>query len=318
MTTGRPLLVILGPTASGKSALGILLAARFAGEILACDSTQVYRHFDIGTGKGRPGEQRGIPQHLVDLVAPEEEFTAGDYRQRARSILAQVTARGRLPIVTAGTGLYLRALLEGLSPLPPSSPELRTRLVQSAGERGGAYLHRMLARLDAPSARAIAPRDVAKIVRALEIYFQARQPRSELFAAGRDRLQGYDVTKVGLMPSRPELYTRIEQRVEHMLAAGWLDEVRRLLQRFPPTAKPFGFLGYRQLVAHVRGELTLKEAVKKIKHETRQFAKRQMTWFRKEPDVRWFPGFGDDPAIQRDLFAYLGKLRPAEQANFPL
>jgi len=317
MRTGRPLLVILGPTASGKSALGILLAERFAGEILACDSTQVYRHFDIGTGKEHPGEQRGIPQHLVDLIEPEEEFTAGDYQQRARSVLAQVTARGRLPIVTAGTGLYLRALLEGLSPLPPRSPALRARLTQRAEQRGGAYLHRMLARLDLPSARVISPRDVPKLVRALEVYFQARRPRSALFAAGRDPLEGYAIIKLGLLPPRPGLYRRIDQRVEHMLAAGWLDEVRRLLQHFPPTAKPFGFLGYRQLVAHLRGELTLQEAVKRIKHETRQFAKRQITWFRKEPGVRWFPGFGDDPAIQRDVLASLGELRPAEQANSP-
>ncbi len=314
MRTGHPLLVILGPTASGKSALAIRLAERLAGEILACDSTQVYRDFDIGTGKDI-AEYRGTSQHLVGLIGALEGFTAGDYKEHARRVLAQVTARGHLPIVTAGSGLYLRAFLEGLSPLPRRSPELRARLVQCAGERGGAYLHRMLARLDATSARAIAPRDVPKIVRALEVYFQARRPRSELFAAGRDALEGYVVIKLGLLPPRPDLYRRIDERVEQMLAAGWLDEVRRLLQRFPPTAKPFGFLGYRQLVAHLRGELTFTEAVKRIKHETRQFAKRQITWFRKEPDVRWFAGFGDDPAIQREVLAYIGELLPAASAN---
>ncbi len=301
----RPLVVIVGPTASGKSALGAYLAQELGGEVLVCDSAQVYRHFDIGTGKVSAELRARVPHHLLDLCEPAEEFTAGDFQRRARSVLEEVSARSRLPIVTAGTGLYLRALLEGLSPLPPRSPELRARLQAEAEEKGGEYLHRMLARLDTGSAREIAPRDVPKLVRALEVYFLARQPRTELFRAGRDPLHGYAVTKLGLAPDRPLLYDRIVARVEAMLDAGWLEEVRRLCQGFPDSAKPFGFLGYRQLVAHLRGELSLHDAVKQIKHETRQYAKRQITWFRKEPAVHWLPGFGDAPRLQSDALARL-------------
>ncbi|MBI4461512.1 MAG: tRNA (adenosine(37)-N6)-dimethylallyltransferase MiaA, partial [Acidobacteria bacterium] len=185
-----PLVVVLGPTASGKSALGIALARRLGGEVLACDSTQVYRHFDIGTGKLRAEEQAGIPHHLIDLLEPEELFTAGDYQRAGRAALAEVRARGHIPIVTAGTGLYLRALLEGLSSLPPRAPELRARLQERAEERGSEYLHRLLARVDPGSAGAIGPRDAPKLVRALEVCLLARRPRTELFAAGRERLEG--------------------------------------------------------------------------------------------------------------------------------
>src|SRR3990170_9127705 len=184
---GRPLVVIVGPTASGKSALGIFLAQQLGGEVLVCDSAQIYRHFDIGTGKVTEEARQGVPDHLLDLCEPTEEFTAGDYLRRGREILEEVSGRGRLPIVTAGTGLYLRALLEGLSPLPPRSPELRARLQADAEEKGSEYLHRLLARADAAAAREIAPRDTPKLVRALEVCFLARQPRTELFRAGRPR-----------------------------------------------------------------------------------------------------------------------------------
>ncbi|MBI2955802.1 MAG: tRNA (adenosine(37)-N6)-dimethylallyltransferase MiaA [Acidobacteria bacterium] len=296
-TSTNPLVVLVGPTASGKSALGLFLAEQLGGEILICDSTQVYRHFDIGTAKDPPALRQRVPHHLVDLCEPDEEFTAGDYLRLGRQALEAVSARGRLPVVTAGTGLYLRALLEGLSPLPPRSPELRARLQERAEERGPEYLHRLLARVDAASARDIAPRDTPKLVRALEVYFQVRRPRSELFREGRPRLEGYAVSRLGLLPERQALYERIEARVEEMLEAGWLEEVRRLRERFPDTAKPFSFIGYRQLVAHLCGELSLKEAVKQVKHETRQYAKRQITWFRKEPGVAWLRGFGDDRVI---------------------
>ncbi|MFQ5664033.1 MAG: tRNA (adenosine(37)-N6)-dimethylallyltransferase MiaA [Terriglobia bacterium] len=309
----RSLVVIVGPTASGKSALGIFLACALGGEVLVCDSTQVYRHFDIGTGKVEPAARALAPHHLFDLCEPTEEFTAGDYLRVGRRVLAEVSARGRLPVVTAGTGLYLRALLEGLSPLPPRSPELRARLREQANERGSEYLHRMLARVDPASAQAIALRDTPKLVRALEVYFLARRPRSELFRAGRPRLEGYAVQKLGLLPERQKLYERIDARVEAMLDAGWLDETRRLRERFPPSAKPFGFLGYRQLAAHLRGELSLKEAIKQTKHETRQYAKRQITWFRKEPGVAWLPGFGDDEPVQARAMA---QVRGALEANF--
>lgn len=302
----RPLVVIVGPTASGKSALGIFLAQQLGGEVLVCDSTQVYRHFDIGTGKVPAEGRAGVAHHLLDLCEPSEEFTAGDYLRAARAVLSEVSARSRVPIVTAGTGLYLRAFLEGLSPLPPRSPGLRARLQAEAEERGTEHLHRILARVDPASAKEIAPRDTPKLVRALEVCFQARRPRSELFRAGRDPLKGYAVVKLGLLPERKLLYERIEARVEEMLDAGWLEEVRRLRDQSPAGAKPFGFLGYKQLAAHLRGELSLKEAIKQTKHETRQYAKRQITWFRKEPGVTWLHGFGDDVAIRGDALSRSG------------
>jgi tRNA dimethylallyltransferase len=297
VSAAKPLLVIVGPTASGKSALAVHLARELGGEVLTCDSTQVYRYFDIGTGKV-PAAQAGVPHHLVDLCEPGEEFTAGDYLRAARAVLAEVSARGRLPVMTAGTGLYLRAFLEGLSPLPARSPELRARLAGRAEERGSQYLRRLLARVDADSARVIAPRDAPKLIRALEVCFTARRPRTELFRQGRSKLEGYDVIKLGLMPDRRNLYERIERRVKEMLDSGWLEEAKRLRERFGDGVKPFGFLGYKQLAAHLRAELSLKDAIKQARHETRQYAKRQITWFRKEPGVVWLQGFGDDSAIQ--------------------
>jgi len=296
----RLLIVLVGPTASGKSALGAALAEKFGGEVLVCDSTQVYRHFDIGTAKVPAQGRARVPHHLMDLREPTEEFTAGDFLREARATLAEVSACGRVAIVTAGTGLYLRAFLEGFSPLPARSPELRARFEERAAERGSEYLHRVLARVDAASAREIAPRDTPKLIRALEVCFLVRRPRSELFREGRDRLEGYTVVKLGLLPDRKKLYERIEARVEGMLAAGWLEETRRLRERFGDRVKPVGFLGYKQLAAHLRGELSFKEAVKQIKHETRQYAKRQITWFRKEPGVGWLHGFGDEPAIKEE------------------
>lgn len=301
----RPLVVLLGPTASGKSALGMFLAEKLCGEIAVCDSTQVYRHFNIGTAKPGAEDRRRVPHHLLDLCEPTEEFTAGDYVRLGRATLEEISRRGKLPVVTAGTGLYLRALLEGLSPLPPRSPELRARLQEQAEERGAEHLHRLLARVDPQSARVISPPDAPKLVRALEVFFLARRTRSELFRAGRPRLEGYSVTKVGLQPERQELYARIEARVEHMLEAGWVEEARQLRERFGDAAKPFGFIGYKQLAAHLRGELSRAEAVKQIKQETRNLAKRQLTWFRKEPAVDWFSGFGDDSALQAEALARL-------------
>lgn len=308
MPAPPPLIVVLGPTASGKSALGIHLAQALGGEVVACDSTQVYRHFDIGTGKVPAAARHAIPHHLLDLIEPEEEFTAGDYFRRGRAVLDEISARGRVPVVTAGTGLYLRALLAGLSPLPPRSPALRARLRAEAEAEGSEYLHQMLEKLDPTAAGEIAPRDTPKLIRALEVCFGAGQPRTELFRAGREPLAGYRIVRLGLRPERKALYARIEARVEAMLEAGWLEEARRLRDRFGDGVKPFGFLGYKQFAAHLRGELTLTEAIKQAKHETRQFAKRQNTWFRKEVDVRWITGFGDEPAVQEAALVHAGKV----------
>jgi tRNA dimethylallyltransferase len=296
------LVVILGPTASGKSGLGIDLAERLGGEVLVCDSTQVYRHFDIGTGKVPLSEQRGIPHHLVDLVEPTEVFTAGEYRRRAIEVLDDVRRRGKLPIITAGTGLYLRALLEGLADAPQRSEELRARLRKGAAKHGPLHLHRVLARMDKVAAARIDPRDIPKIIRAIEIRKLAGKPVGEVHRRGRSALAGYEVIKIGLQPARDALYDRINARVEAMIAAGWADEIRGLLDRgVPPDAKPFQFIGYSDLRARlVRGSgsdsRAVAETIPLIQQATRRFSKRQVTWFRKEADVNSLAGFGDDPA----------------------
>jgi tRNA dimethylallyltransferase len=311
------LIVILGPTASGKSALAIELAKRLNGEVLVCDSTQVYRHFDIGTAKVAPvgarvtdvapRDQQNIPHHLVDLVEPDEIFTAGDYRRHALLALDDLRRRSKLPILAAGTGLYLRALLEGLADAPTRSEELRDRLRRSAKQHGPVHLHKILARLDPASAARIAPRDTQKTIRAIEMRILAGKPVAEIFSAGRahspddDRrkvrnnaLEGYAITKIGLAPPRPALYARIDARVNEMLAAGWLDEVRALVSSgIPVDAKPFQFIGYSDLRAHLEGRLPLATAVANIQQSTRRFAKRQLTWFRREPDVHWLDSFGE-------------------------
>ncbi len=304
MNALAPLVAIVGPTASGKSALGVWLAGRLSGEVVVCDSTQLYRHFDIGTGKPTLAEQRGIPHHLVDLLEPHEVFSSGEYRRRALEVLEDLRRRGKLPILTVGTGFYLRALLEGLADAPTRSEELRERLGRLADRRGTSYLHRILKRLDAAAARRIAPRDRPKIVRAIEVCLLAGRPQSEIHRAGRPQLEGYAVAKVGLLPPRASLYARIEQRVAAMLAAGWREEVRRLVAAgIPATAKPFQFIGYGELRAALAGEIDENEAVTQIKQATRRYAKRQITWFRRESGVRWFTGFGDDPAIAAAVLA---------------
>jgi tRNA dimethylallyltransferase len=298
MSALAPLLVILGPTASGKSSLAIWLAERLNGEVLVCDSTQVYKYFDIGTAKMPLSEQHGIAHHLVDLCEPEQIFTAGEYRRRALQVLEEVTQRKKLPILTAGTGLYLRALLEGLSDAPERSEELRTRMREKAERRGPGHLHRMLTRLDRANASRIAPRDTQKVIRAIEMRILGKKPVSEIQGEGRRSLEGYAVKKIGLSPPREALYTRIKERTESMIRDGWLEEVSRLMSKgISLDAKPFQFIGYSELRSHMNGQLTMESAVQKIQQATRQFAKRQLTWFRKEPAVHWLPGFGDDPKM---------------------
>ena len=249
-----PLVAIVGPTASGKSALSVRLAERLGGEVVVCDSTQVYRGVDIGTAKLPPAERGGIPHHLVDLIEPGELFTADDYRRRALEVLDDMRRRGNLPIFAVGTGLYFRALVEGLADAPARSEELRARLRRRAEQHGSAYLHRILARLDAQAAARIAPRDANKLIRAIEVCVLAGKPLSEVYRAGQPPLEAFAPVKIGLMPPRAALYQRIHQRVEAMLATGWLDEVRRLTEAgLPAKAKPFQFIGYGELRAHLEG-----------------------------------------------------------------
>jgi len=301
-----PLVAIVGPTASGKSALGVWLAAQFGGEVLACDSTQLYRGFDIGTAKPSQADRRGIPHHLIDALTPQEEATAGGYRQMALTVLEDLRQRGRLPILTVGTGLYLRALLEGLADVPQRSEELRERLRASAEEHAPGYLHRLLKRLDSETANKIAAQDEQKLIRAIEVCILARKPLSEVHRTGRKPLEGWRPLKIGLMPPREALYERIHARTNAMLANGWLEEVRNLMASgLPEQAKPFNFIGYRELREVLRGQKKLEEARAAIQQFTRQYAKRQLTWFRKDPATHWLAGFGDDPQVRQDAFDWL-------------
>jgi tRNA dimethylallyltransferase len=301
-----PLVAIVGPTASGKSALGLQLAERLAGEVVACDSTQLYRGFDIGTAKLSVSERRGIPHHLIDVLGPKDEATAGGYRQLALQILKDLRWRKRLPVFTVGTGLYLRALLEGLADVPQRSEELRERLRASVEEHPPGHLHRVLKRLDPEAAQKIAPADEQKLIRAVEVCILTRKPISAVHRTARVPLEGWRVLKVGLLPPREKLNERIHARTDAMLAQGWMHEVQALLESgLCADSKPFDFIGYRELRAVLRGESTLEEARGAIQQATRRYAKRQFTWFRKEPGVRWFSGFGDDAGTQAGIFEWL-------------
>jgi tRNA dimethylallyltransferase len=309
--TPLPLVAIVGPTASGKSTLGVWLAERLGGEVVACDSTQLYKDFDIGTAKTGLAERRGIPHHLIDELTPKEDATAGGYRQMAISVLEDLRRRGRIPIFTVGTGLYLRALLEGLADVPERSEELRARLRSSIENHPRGHLHGILQRLDAEASRKIAMGDEQKLIRAIEVCLLAKRPVSEVHRSGRVPLEGWRVLKIGLMPPREALYEQIHARTDAMFAQGWVDEVRALLDRgLPENAKPFDFIGYRELRAVLRGSLTMEEARSAIQQATRRYAKRQMTWFRREPSVHWCGGFGGDPKIQEEAVQWLSKFLP--------
>jgi tRNA dimethylallyltransferase len=297
----EPLLaVVLGPTASGKSALALDLAQRFAGEIVSCDSVAVYRSFEIGTAKPTRDKRRLVPHHMLDVAEPGEPFTAGDYSRQARAVIDEIARRGRLPIVVGGTGLYLRALLEGLFPGPQRSEELRGRLRQRATEFGSAYLHRILSRLDPAAAARIHANDAAKLIRAVEVCVASRAPMSELWRQhGRDPLRGFRMLRIGLNPPREKLYDRINIRARKMFDNGLVAETETLLglygQRKEVTA--LDSLGYRQARQFLRGEIILEQAIAAAQQGHRNYAKRQMTWFRREPEVMWLEGFGDDRAI---------------------
>jgi tRNA dimethylallyltransferase len=295
--TAEPLLaVILGPTGSGKTALSVALGRRFDGEIVSCDSVAVYRGLEIGSAKPSAEQRKLVPHHLLDVVDPDAFYTAGDYSRAARATIAGVVGRGRLPIITGGTGLYLRALLQGLFPGPQRSVALRDRLLRKAETRGPLSLHRILKRIDPASAARIHVNDTAKVIRAIEVTLAAARPMSEAWKEGSQALTGYRVLRLGLDPARPQLYQRINDRAEDMFAQGLIEETRELRARYG-RSPALDSLGYRQAAQYLDGTLTHEQAVAAASQGHRNYAKRQLTWFRREPEVRWLNGFGDDPAL---------------------
>ena len=294
------LVVVLGPTASGKSALALALAQHFAGEIVSCDSVAVYRGFEIGTAKPTRHERALVPHYMLDVAEPENPFTAGEYSRQARAAIDTIVERRRLPIVVGGTGLYLRALLEGLFPGPQRSEQLRDRLRRRMAASGSSYLHRILRRLDPATAAKIHANDAAKLIRAIEVCLTARARISELRQQhARDPLRGFRILRIGLNPPRHQLYDRINLRARKMFANGLVEETQALLGRYgkPKDVTPLDSLGYRQATQLLRGELTLEQAIVAAQQSHRNYAKRQMTWFRREPEVVWLEGFGDDGAL---------------------
>ncbi len=287
--------LLLGPTGSGKTALSLALAERFGGEIVSCDSVAVYRGMDLGTAKPSSEERARVVHHLIDVVDPDEAFTAGEYSRKARAALREIAGRGKLPIVTGGTGLYLRALTEGLFAGPARQEDLRARLRRSAEKHGEAWLHRVLARIDAASAERIHANDAPKLIRAIEVCLAGRKPLSEVLASpgvAKDPLTGFRLLRIGLNPPRQELYERLNGRCTAMFAAGLLQETRALLACYGPV-KALDSLGYRQAVSVLIKGVSEKVAIAEAQQGHRNYAKRQMTWFRREPEVHWLEGFGD-------------------------
>jgi tRNA dimethylallyltransferase len=294
----EPLLVVLlGPTASGKTSLALELAERFSGEIISCDSVSVYREVDIGSAKPNANERARAPHHLLDVASPDQHYTAGDYSRDARAAIQNVAARGKLTIVSGGTGLYLRALIDGLFPGPQRQPELRERLRNRAETRGAAYVHRILRRLDAQAASSIHANDTSKAIRAIEVSLAAKQPMTEAWKLGRDPLTGFRILRLGLDPERPQLYRRIDARVTAMFAAGLVAETSALIAKYGDAIATLNALGYKQALSLLRGEIDEAEAIRQTQQGHRNYAKRQMTWFRREAGVNWFRGFGDERAI---------------------
>jgi tRNA dimethylallyltransferase len=282
--------LLLGPTGSGKTALSLALAEQFNGEIVSCDSVAVYRGMDLGSAKPSREERARAPHQLIDVADPDKAFTAGEYSRQARTTLHDITKRGRLPIVTGGTGLYLRTLTEGLFAGPERQEDLRERLLRSIQRHGKMWLHRLLTRLDPVSATRIHANDAPKLIRAIEVCLAGRKPLSQVLA--RDPLVGFRLLRIGLNPPREALYQRLNARCAAMFAAGLVEETRQLIERYGPV-KALDSLGYRQARGVLEGTLTVEAGIAAAQQGHRNYAKRQMTWFRREPEVHWIEGFGD-------------------------
>jgi tRNA dimethylallyltransferase len=290
VTHEYPGIVILGPTASGKSKLGIELALRFRGEIVSCDALQIYRYMDIGTAKVSPVEKEMVRHHMLDLRDPGEDFSAGDYQRLAREVLNEIRSRGNMPFVAGGTGFYLKALIEGLFEGPARSEELRSRMRKIIGRRGARTLHRALRRVDPESANRIPEADSERIIRAYEVRLVSGKPISWWQEQPRDVLTGYRWLKLGIDVPRQLLYQRINRRVEEMFESGLVEETRTLLNSYPRFSQAFKAIGYRQISEYFYGKLSLLHAIEATQMESRRYAKRQLTWFRSDPDILWLDG----------------------------
>lgn len=305
-------MALVGPTASGKTALSLALAEQFGGEIVSCDSVAVYREFDVGTAKPSAEERARAPHHLIDIIGPKDVFTAGDYARLGREALEQIKSRGKMPIVVGGTGLYLRALLEGLFSGPQRSEELRARLRERVERCAPQYLHRILGHLDPAAAKSIHPNDTAKIIRAVEVCLASGRRMSELWKGGREPLKGFRVLRIGLDPDRAALYEHVNARARRMFDAGLVQETHALLDRYGEVSGPLSSTGYKQAVQHLRGGLDLEQAIAAAQQAHRNYAKRQMTWFRREPEVNWLRGFGEEVQVQQTAIRMV-----QEQLAFP-
>lgn len=306
----HPIIAVVGPTASGKSALGIELALRTGGEIINCDSVQVYQGIEIATAKVSLAERRGVPHHLIDFVLPEINYTAGDWARDAARKIEEIEARGAAALLVGGTGFYLRALRQPFFPGPPTDETLRKRLTNLREKRGLEHLHRMLSRVDGLSATKLHVRDWPRVQRALEVRFQTGRPLS---AQLRERMEpspcASRIQVIALAPPRAELYERINRRAEGHFAAGLVEEVRYLLdQGVPAESNALGSHGYRRVVEYLRGQRDLPGAIEQTRMDVRHYAKRQLTWFRQEPGVHWFAGFGEDPLVQESVFSYVKEI----------
>jgi tRNA dimethylallyltransferase len=306
----HPVIAIVGPTASGKTELALHLAESFNGEIVNYDSVQIFRHLNIGTAKPTIEERSRVTHHMIDIREPTDVYTAGDYQRDARQVLKEVTARGKIPILAGGTGLYLRALIDGLFDGPQRSTTWRNRLEMIAEKKGRERLHRVLERLDPEAASRIMPRDKPKVIRALEVRLQTGRALTEhLQERPRDPLTGYKVQHVGLNPDRDELYRRIDERVVRMFKAGLVNEVRELLDRgLPRSAKPLEAIGYRHVLSYLDSCNRRDETIRIIQRDTRRYAKRQLTWFRRQASVKWFDGPGDMDEIKNKVHQFVQQL----------
>jgi tRNA dimethylallyltransferase len=302
-------IAVVGPTGSGKSALAVEVARAFDGEILSCDALQVYRGLDIGTSKPTAAERGGIPHHLLDVVPPDEEFSAAQYVALAAPVIFDIAARGRLPVIVGGTGLYLRALRSGLFQGPGRSTAIRERLSRIADRRGSGGLHRILSRWDPASAARIHPNDRVRLVRGIEVFLASGRPMSELMRERKSPLERFRDILIGLRPSREHLAQRITDRVDAMYSRGLVGEVRRLEADHGAGIPAFKAIGYREALLLLAGEIDSSRAKELTVRATTQYAKRQMTWFRREPGVTWFDGAGDDAEIQAKVLEYVGRSR---------